>query len=90
MVSTVGSLKKAGRRLPSARRDRPSFDDPDLVIQAVLKGVGIGTAIENTLKKLIARGTPGSGPEGLVPLVPGLFSLLSQPSKSTRRSGRAD
>lgn len=33
-----------------------SFDDPDLVIQAVLDGVGIGTAMEVTLNDLIAAG----------------------------------
>jgi DNA-binding transcriptional LysR family regulator len=33
-----------------------SFDDPDLVIQAALDGVGIGTAMEDTLTGLIAEG----------------------------------
>src|SRR3984957_5775963 len=33
-----------------------SFDDPDLVIQAVLKGVGIGTAMEETLRGMISEG----------------------------------
>jgi DNA-binding transcriptional LysR family regulator len=32
-----------------------SFDDPDLVIQAVLDGIGIGTAMEDSLTELIAR-----------------------------------
>jgi DNA-binding transcriptional LysR family regulator len=48
-----------------------SFDDPDLVIQAVLDGVGIGTAMGNSLEGLIAE----------VPIIPGLFPLLSQPSQ---------
>jgi DNA-binding transcriptional LysR family regulator len=30
-----------------------SFDDPDLVIQTVLDGVGIGTAMENSIAGLI-------------------------------------
>jgi DNA-binding transcriptional LysR family regulator len=33
-----------------------SFDDPNLVIQAVLKGVGIGTAMEETLRGMISEG----------------------------------
>jgi DNA-binding transcriptional LysR family regulator len=33
-----------------------SFDDPDLVIQAVLQGVGIGTSVEEPLKPLIEQG----------------------------------
>ncbi len=33
-----------------------SFDDADLVIQAVLEGVGIGTVTEDTLPGLIAEG----------------------------------
>jgi DNA-binding transcriptional LysR family regulator len=33
-----------------------SFDDPDMVIQAVLNGVGIGTALEETLKRMISEG----------------------------------
>lgn len=33
-----------------------SFDDPSLVIQAVLEGVGIGTAMEDSLAGLIAKG----------------------------------
>jgi DNA-binding transcriptional LysR family regulator len=33
-----------------------SFDDPELVIQAVLKGVGIGTAMEETLRGMISEG----------------------------------
>ena len=33
-----------------------SFDDPDLVIQAVLKGIGIGTAMEETVTSMISEG----------------------------------
>jgi DNA-binding transcriptional LysR family regulator len=31
-----------------------TFDDPDLVVQAVLNGVGIGMAMEQPLAKIIA------------------------------------
>ncbi len=33
-----------------------SFDDPDLVTQAVLDGVGLGTSMEHSLKELLAQG----------------------------------
>jgi len=33
-----------------------SFDDPDLVIHAVLKGIGIGTAMEETVTSMISEG----------------------------------
>jgi len=66
-----------------------SFDDPDLVIQAVLDGVGIGTAMEDSLQGLICRRTLGSSPERLVPIFSRIFSLLSQPSESTCCAGCA-
>jgi len=46
-----------GRKALTVSPDGPvSFDDPDHVIQAVLRGVGIGTSIEETLKPWIADG----------------------------------
>jgi DNA-binding transcriptional LysR family regulator len=45
-----------GRKVLTVSPQGPaSFDDPDLVIRAVLDGVGIGTSIEDTLAKLIAK-----------------------------------
>ena len=45
-----------GRTALSVNPQGPaSFDDPDLVIQAVLDGIGIGTAMEDSLTELIAR-----------------------------------
>jgi DNA-binding transcriptional LysR family regulator len=45
-----------GRKVLTVSPQGPaSFDDPDLVIQAVLDGVGIGTAMEDSLRDLIAR-----------------------------------
>lgn len=46
-----------GRKAVTVSPQGPaSFDDPDLVIQAVLKGVGIGTAMEETLTGMISEG----------------------------------
>jgi len=46
-------FEKGRKALTVSPQGPASFDDPDLVIQAVLNGVGIGTAMENTLKELI-------------------------------------
>jgi DNA-binding transcriptional LysR family regulator len=44
-----------GRKTLTVNPQGPaSFDDPDLVIQAVLGGVGIGTTMEDTIADLIA------------------------------------
>ncbi|HEX5284053.1 MAG TPA: LysR family transcriptional regulator [Bryocella sp.] len=47
-------FEKGRKALTVSPQGPASFDDPDLVIQAVLNGVGIGTAMEETLKDLIA------------------------------------
>ena len=45
-----------GRKVLTVSPQGPaSFDDPDLVIQAVLDGVGIGTAMEDSLRDLITK-----------------------------------
>lgn len=49
-------FEKGRRALTVNPRGPASFDDPDLVIQAVLKGMGIGTSIEAMLEDKIARG----------------------------------
>lgn len=49
-------FEKGRRALTVSPQGPASFDDPDLVIQAVLKGVGIGTAMEETLKGMISDG----------------------------------
>jgi len=46
-----------GRKTVTVSPQGPaSFDDPDLVIQAVLDGVGIGSSMEESLTDLIAKG----------------------------------
>jgi DNA-binding transcriptional LysR family regulator len=76
-------FEKGRKALTVSPQGPASFDDPDLVIRAVLDGVGIGTAMEDTLTDLIARRAPGSGPQRLVPFISRIFSLLSQPPEST-------
>src|SRR5579862_2703876 len=49
-------FEKGRKALTVSPQGPASFDDPDLVIQAVLKGVGIGTAMEDTLAGMISEG----------------------------------
>jgi len=47
-------FEKGRKTLTVSPQGPASFDDPDLVIQAVLDGVGIGTTMEDTIADLIA------------------------------------
>jgi DNA-binding transcriptional LysR family regulator len=49
-------FEKGSKALTVSPQGPASFDDPDLVIQAVLNGVGIGTAMEETLTRIISEG----------------------------------
>jgi DNA-binding transcriptional LysR family regulator len=49
-------FEKGRKTLTVSPQGPASFDDPDLVIQAILEGVGIGTAMEDTIRGLIAEG----------------------------------
>ena len=49
-------FEKGGKALTVSPLGPVSFDDPSLVIQAVLEGVGIGTAMKDSLAELIAKG----------------------------------
>src|ERR1700742_2780496 len=49
-------FEKGRKSLTVSPQGPASFDDPELVIQAVLDGVGIGTAMEDSLQGLIAEG----------------------------------
>jgi DNA-binding transcriptional LysR family regulator len=77
-----------GRRAMTVSPQGPvSFDDPDLVIQAVLRGMGIGTAMEATLAPLIAKGRLIQVLEDWCPTFPGFFlyypSRRNQPAALT-------
>lgn len=64
-----------------------TFDDPDLVIQAVLGGVGIGTAMEESLAETIAKGRLIQVLRDWSPVFPGYFlyypSRRNQPAALT-------
>jgi DNA-binding transcriptional LysR family regulator len=47
-------FEKGRKTLTVSPQGPASFDDPDLVIQAVLDGLGIGTTMEDTIADLIA------------------------------------
>ena len=49
-------FEKGRKALTVSPQGPASFDDPELVIQAVLKGIGIGTAMEETLTVMISEG----------------------------------
>jgi len=49
-------FEKGSKALTVSPHGPVSFDDPSLVIQAVLEGVGIGTAMKDSLAELIAKG----------------------------------
>ena len=77
-----------GRKAVTVSPQGPAtFDDPDLVIQAVLSGVGIGTAMEETLAETIAKGRLIQVLRDWSPVFPGYFlyypSRRNQPAALT-------
>lgn len=64
-----------------------SFDDTELVIEAVLKGVGIGMAMEHALLSLIADGALVQVLEDWCPTFPGYF--LYYPSRRNQSGALA-
>jgi DNA-binding transcriptional LysR family regulator len=69
-------FEKGRKSLTVSPEGPASFDDPDLVIQAVLDNVGIGTAMENSLKSLIAEGRLVQVLQDWCPSFPGYFSTI--------------
>jgi len=77
-----------GRKVLTVSPQGPvSFDDPDLVIQAVLNGLGIGTAMEHTLKEPIAKGRLQQVLRDWCPTFPGYF--LYYPSRRNQPAALA-
>lgn len=80
-------FEKGRKALTVSPQGPVSFDDPDLVIQAVLEGVGIGTAMEETLTRLIAKGRLIQVLKDWCPPFPGYFlyypSRRNQPAALT-------
>ncbi|SEF45672.1 DNA-binding transcriptional regulator, LysR family [Bryocella elongata] len=80
-------FEKGRKALTVSPQGPVSFDDPDLVIQAVLDGVGIGTAMEETLKGLIAKGRLVQVLRDWCPPFPGYF--LYYPSRRNQPAALA-
>jgi DNA-binding transcriptional LysR family regulator len=77
-----------GRKALTVNPHGPAtFDDPDLVIQAVLNGVGIGTAMEESLAKMIAYGRLIQVLKDWCPTFPGYF--LYYPSRRNQPAALA-
>jgi len=66
-------FEKGRKALTVSPQGPASFDDPDLVIRAVLDGVGIGTAMEDTVTNLIAEGRLVQVLKDWCPSFPGYF-----------------
>ena len=77
-----------GRKALTVRPQGPaSFDDPDLAIQAVLDGVGIGTSMEDNLAMLLNKGRLTQVLQDWCPLFPGYF--LYYPSRRNQSAALA-
>ena len=77
-----------GRKSLTVNPQGPAtFDDPDLVIQAVLNGLGIGTAIEERLAETIAKGRLIQVLKDWCPTFPGYF--LYYPSRRNQPAALA-
>jgi DNA-binding transcriptional LysR family regulator len=80
-------FEKGRKTLTVSPQGPASFDDPDLVVQAVLDGVGIGTAIEDKLTDLIADGRLVQVLKDWCPSFPGYF--LYYPSRRNQPAALA-
>jgi DNA-binding transcriptional LysR family regulator len=80
-------FEKGRKALSLSPQGPASFDDPDLVIQAVLDGVGIGTAMEATLAEMIANGRLVQVLRDWCPTFPGYF--LYYPSRRNQPAALA-
>ncbi len=80
-------FQKGRKALTVSPQGPVSFDDPDLVIQAALDGVGIGTAMEHSLKDPIAEGRLVQVLKDWCPSFPGYF--LYYPSRRNQPAALA-
>lgn len=80
-------FEKGSKALTVSPHGPASFDDPSLVIQAVLEGVGIGTAMEDSLSDLIAKGRLIQVLKDWCPTFPGYF--LYYPSRRNQPAALA-
>lgn len=80
-------FEKGRKALTVSPQGPVSFDDPDLVIQAVLDGAGIGTAMEATVAEMIAKGRLVQVLREWCPSFPGYF--LYYPSRRNQPAALA-
>jgi DNA-binding transcriptional LysR family regulator len=80
-------FEKGRKALTVSPQGPASFDDPDLVIQAVLDGVGIGTSMEAKIEKWIATGHLTQVLKDWCPSFPGYF--LYYPSRRNQPAALA-
>ncbi len=80
-------FEKGRKALTVSPQGPASFDDPDLVIQAVLKGIGIGTSMENNLSMLLNKGRLVQVLQDWCPSFPGYF--LNYPSRRNQPAALA-
>jgi DNA-binding transcriptional LysR family regulator len=80
-------FEKGRKSLTVSPQGPASFDDPELVIQAVLEGVGIGTAMEDSLRSLISEGHLVQVLKDWCPPFPGYF--LYYPSRRNQPAALA-
>src|SRR6202453_2245052 len=80
-------FEKGRKALTVSPQGPASFDDSDFVIQAVLDGVGIGTAMEDNLTELIAEGRLVQVLKDWCPSFPGYF--LYYPSRRNQPAALA-
>lgn len=80
-------FEKGRKALTVSPQGPASFDDPDLVIQAVLHGMGIGTSVEDTVADLIAQGRLVQVLRDWCPSFPGYF--LYYPSRRNQPAALA-
>lgn len=77
-----------GRKLVTVYPKGPAtFDDPDLVIRAVLNGMGIGTSLEESVRERIAKGQLVQVLRDWCPVFPGYF--LYYPSRRNQPAALA-
>ena len=77
-----------GRKALTVNPQGPAtFDDPDLVVQAVLNGVGIATTVEQPLSEMIAKGRLVQVLRDWCPTFPGYF--LYYPSRRNQPAALA-
>lgn len=80
-------FEKGRKALTVSPQGPASFDDPDLVIQAVLEGVGIGTSMEDNLAMLLNKGRLVQVLKEWCPTFPGYF--LYYPSRRNQPAALA-